>query len=45
VTQTETGKLASQTLDGFQLESLLGVGGMAEVYRGRDMSMQLETIR
>jgi eukaryotic-like serine/threonine-protein kinase len=39
VTQTDTGKLAGQTLDGFQLESLLGVGGMAEVYRGRDTKL------
>ena len=35
----KTGSLAGQTLGGYLLVSLLGVGGMAEVYRARDAAL------
>lgn len=35
----KTGPLAGQTLGGYLLISLLGVGGMAEVYRARDAAL------
>ncbi len=40
MTQPNPGPLQGQTLGTFSLESLLGVGGMAEVYRARDLVLQ-----
>ena len=36
------GTLAGQTLGGYQIVSLLGVGGMAQVYRARDTALDRE---
>ena len=40
MTQPNPGPMQGQTLGTFSLESLLGVGGMAEVYRARDLVLQ-----
>src|SRR5690242_14788745 len=40
MTQPNPGPLQGQTLGTYYLESLLGVGGMAEVYRARDLVLQ-----
>ena len=40
MTQPNPGPLRGQTLGTFYLESQLGVGGMAEVYRARDFVLQ-----
>lgn len=37
---TESNALIGSTLGSFQLTSLLGAGGMAEVYRGYDLQLQ-----
>lgn len=37
---TESDGLLGSTLGGFRLSSLLGAGGMAEVYRGYDLQLQ-----
>jgi eukaryotic-like serine/threonine-protein kinase len=42
MTQPNPGPMQGQTLGTFYLESLLGVGGMAEIYRARDLVLQRE---
>lgn len=38
----DTGSLAGQSLGTYLLRSLVGIGGMAEVYRAMDLTLERE---